>query len=81
MYQQAPNGPVSTPYCVTSFALALTKRLPFFEGEEPRHPVVGALSSGASPYTPHRLGTQMASHHPRSSVVTPEALEETHRNV
>ena len=23
----------------------------------------------------------MASHHPRSSVVTPEALEEAHRNV
>lgn len=41
----------------------------------------GSFSSGGFPYTPHRLGTQMASHHPRSSVVTPEALEEAHRNV
>ena len=36
---------------------------------------------GGFPYIPHRLGTQMASHHPRSKVVTPETLEEAHRNV
>ena len=51
-----------------------------FEGTEPRHPAVGALFIGGFPPHPHRLGTQMASDHPLS-VVTPEALDETHRNV
>ena len=45
----------------------------------------GTLGSGSFhgglPLHPHRLGTQMASHHPRSKVVTPETLEEAHRNV
>src|SRR6185503_11399167 len=80
MPQQTPNGPV--PVLRNQFRVgAYLKGFPSSKGEEPRHPAVGALFVGASPYTPQRLGTQMASHHPRSSVVTPEALEEARRNV
>jgi hypothetical protein len=60
---------------------AYLKGFPSLKGEEPRHPAVGALFIGGFPLHPAPAGTQMASHHPRSSVVTPEALEETHRNV
>ena len=60
---------------------AYLKGFPSLKGEEPRHPAVGALFIGASPTPTPAWYTQMASHHPRSSVVTPEALEEAHRNV
>ena len=56
MYQQTPNGPVSTPYWRNQFRVGASLRgFPSLKGEEPRHPAVGALFIGVSPYTPHRL--------------------------
>jgi hypothetical protein len=41
----------------------------------------GSFSPEGLPLHPAPAWYTMASHHPRSSVVTPEALEEAHRNV
>ena len=50
-----------------------------FEGTSPGTLRSGLFSSGASPHTRTGLVHKMASDH--LLVVTPEALEETHRNV
>ena len=75
-------GPVeASSYLVVEFLVPLHRMISLKGERSPGTLRPGLFLIRGFPHTPHRLDTQMASHHPRSSVVTPEVLEEAHRNV
>ena len=81
MYQQTPNGPVSTPYWRNQFRVGASLRgFPSLKGEEPRHPRSGLFSSGFPPTPRTGLYTNGVSSSPLKCPHT-RSPEEAHRNV